>query len=105
MCQDNGDDSAFLVASHNANHGGSIAGRVKFREKQKKEGGCVKLYLVEMKRYGTFYVVATNPTKAEEKIIAHLQDNGIGFETYRHAVKIEFLGEETPLGMFKKEGA
>ena len=60
----------------------------------------MKLYMVTCKGmqtnvtgapYGINYVLATNPTEAEEKVLQFLNENDIGFKQGRQVICIELL--------------
>ena len=52
------------------------------------------LYLVKTKNLGEFYVIADNPTDAQEKVEGDLTKASYGFDKDRAVVQINVLGKE-----------
>ena len=54
----------------------------------------LNLYLVKTKKLGEYYVVATNPTTAQEKVEADLMKSDYGYSAGREVEIIQLLARE-----------
>lgn len=57
----------------------------------------MKLYLLETQGLNSFYVVAKDPTEAENRLKKLLEEGDFGFTSRRLVTSINLLSEEVPL--------
>lgn len=53
----------------------------------------MKLYLITIKNYNEFYVIADDPTSAYEKLLKCLEKEDLYFTKERELKSIEFIGD------------